>query len=101
MEWKDFLKPDWKKIVLAVLLLLFLPGPVDLTHNIACNMSGPCYWPDPEIQIIPFGFLIMVNDVRIWPEYIVDLQIYLWVFVLDYILSCTIIFLYNKHKRSK
>ena len=78
---KEFLKPDWRKIVLFVILSLVLSVYVFLwitTHTAVCLAIG-C----PTIEEVALQGLITLLP---------------FILILSYILSCFIIFAYDKLK---
>lgn len=122
MDWKDFLKPDRKKvIVFVVMIIITFPIIFFLSLSIyVFSMSGPFYI---HIAPLPLPIITYTESCRVSFElamsdlfaslasndqdcversFVVNyhyllFDILLW-FSL-YIGSCTIIFLFNKHKR--
>ena len=95
MNWKEFLKPDWRKIVITVLLFLIIPEPIVL-----CIDPGGCNW-----TLIPFGNLLsplmillfivsMGGSVTFEPILII-----LMTLLVSYFLSCLIVWIYDKVKK--
>lgn len=79
MNLKVFLKPDWRKIVLFVILSVVLSVYVFLwitTHTAVCLAIG-C----PTIEEVALGGLVTALP---------------FILVFSYILSCLIIFAYDK-----
>jgi len=126
VKWKQFLKPDWRKIVIFVILFittnLFLEGYPHLIFT-AVNMSyGP--WPVKKGGY-PFTFLFRVshfldyplsdykNASNLFPVGTITIQksstsilgLNIPQFLIDtiiwYLLSCLIIWIYDKYKKKK
>jgi len=68
MKWEEFLKPDWRKIKLFIVLIVVIGG--------------------AEIFILPLYFFIA----PIWILYTVIFLVFLYVF------SCLVIWIYDKYK---
>jgi len=88
MKWKEFLKPDWRKIVLTVItMIIFFPGypPYYKGGGFPLNYlsSGSCY----------AGSNIVSCAIKETPINLI-LDIIIW-----YFLSCLIIWIYNKVKK--
>ncbi|MBU3904641.1 MAG: hypothetical protein KJ906_00635 [Nanoarchaeota archaeon] len=87
MNWKEFLKPHWKKIILAIIILSVLPFP--FYNVIACDTAkvvGSC--PQSGWTLQPFLLPIML----IHFEFELEFFIYLILFVAtSYLISCLII----------
>jgi hypothetical protein len=92
MNIKHFLKPDWRKIVIFVVLFIaiFLIGYYKYltldswTFGIPFEFSsgyGPCPYPN-VIECNKNNFIFLVLDIIIW-----------------YILSCLIIWVYDKFRK--
>jgi len=120
MNWKEFLKPDWKKILVLLILLLltgfFLKGlslsPVNKSFG-PWNVAG---WPFTYLYKISHfmggtvpidqgalspGFVIGTLIIQKSPTQIVGLNIPLFLLdmVLWYPVSCMVINLYNRAKK--
>jgi hypothetical protein len=98
MNWKRFLKPDWRKIILTVILIslsfLYIYEPVIMDAYEAYRGLPMFYWkyftgtglivpgmnlPEPVTE---FLYLNLIIDLIFW-----------------YFLSCLIIWIYNKVKK--
>lgn len=94
---KEFLKPDWKKILIFAIIFgiigfIIWPLCLDLPTDTR-TLTG-----------FPFTFFILESnggvvlddyDVHIPPEFYI--QFFALDIILDYLLSCLIIFVYNKY----
>jgi hypothetical protein len=85
MNWKEFLKPDWRKIVLTV-ILMFIPLPMYVDTFCSCY-SPPCQCPKkimfyPLLLSLGIGLLTLPIDL-----------------VISYLLSCLIVWIYDKRKK--
>ena len=88
MDWKEFLKPDWKKIVITVILTI-------LTNWI---LFPSFFW--IEFDINPY-INCLGENCYVKPAKIPNILI-LILFVFYYLLSCFIVWVYNKHlKKTK
>ena len=102
MNWKEFFKPDWKKIVLVILLVLILPIPV----------QPVCESPPGKIIVEKCPGLVFVNFygyelIKEMPWYLANnpgnfegnIVKIMPIIVISYLLACGIVFAYNKLKR--
>lgn len=99
MDWKDFFKPDWNKIVLFVILFLILPTPSYVIYP--CTLEFGSYCPPPGWTIIPFtGFGILIDTLegQFNSNYSTP---FLFSLITSYLLSCLIVFAYNKYRGKK
>jgi len=104
MSWKEFLKPDWKKIILA-LIIFFLPIP--FPEAVACpfpcifnpveNVTSCTKCPPYEIRIVSLGWhsIEMFLALR---NFMFLINVLLTV-VFSYILSCVIFWIYNRVRK--
>jgi len=105
MSWKEFLKPDWRKIVLA-LIIFFLPipfpelvmCPFSCIFNPVENVTSCPKCLPYEIRIVSLGWH-SIEMFLVFP-YFMFLTIILLTAVFSYILSCVIVWIYNKVKRN-
>jgi len=95
MEWKEFLKPDWRKILIFVVLMGVLNYLIISTTVIL----------DARILVgIPFGFW-PIGSFMMWPDATTPPTVeFSWInFIIDvifwYLLSCLIIWTYYKVKK--
>jgi hypothetical protein len=88
MNWKKSLKPDWKKIVLTVILFL-----ISTRYTYTLGLDAPT----------SYGFPISVYQLGGWPAgytgflyigIVIDLIFY-------YLISCLIIWFYDKKSKKK
>ena len=81
MNWKEFLKPDWRKIVITILLMIlptiFIKGITDIFHS------------------CPVG-MINCPPLFDWESFMVMFTISL---IITYLLSCLIVWIYDKLKK--
>ena len=100
MGWKEFLKPDKKKVVSWLLIFLFTPLPytfqcifpdVELPYilSVMC-MSGKIFLP-----IVFFVYFHIMGDIILKPV------IPIIYFIISYLLSCLIIWIYDKLARRR
>lgn len=94
MKWKEFLKPDWRKIVIFLILIfivIFLIG-IPYWAYPMCEPGGKCpllFHFTPPNKIISSN-IHLLNGFRIdWLTFIVEL-------LIIYILSCLIVWIYGK-----
>ena len=107
MNWKQFLKPDWRKIVITIIILLLwiLPNRfIVYTIKAECKMC-PDYWPDNcpggnyvDYLIIPKICSCCVSLSELYNDYLWNLFIPLVIF---YLLSCLIVWIYHKLRKKK
>jgi len=105
MKIKQFLKPDWKKIILALILSLILPFLCTSGWN--CRRI-PCI--SHYFYIMPIGggffnlmtflFRIMLGGVP-FEALLMPLILFLISFIISYLLSCLIVWIYDKVKKKK
>lgn len=119
MEWKKFLKPNWKKIVLFLLLYLVIPYPFLIfylgeSHTPLFSIAGlkeafqPFSAPSILIHAIDF-YLIngLLSNFTEWasPDFVqialtLILLPFLWLFLV-YFVSCWVISLVEKKRKSE
>jgi hypothetical protein len=111
MNWKEMLKPDWRKIVIFVIILLITPLPgfwsnMDISlYNQKCPK---CPLPTPLSGEMDSNIMkMLINsdefynvksfyyDIRGEPFYFITLLI------IFYIISCFIICVYDKIKKKR
>ena len=96
MNWKQFLKPDWKKIVIFVvffiLMYIWAYNCGDIRSSALCEARGfpLIYWNYHTISKMP----PKTETNLFYFELIVDLIIW-------YLLSCLIAWIYDKLKKPK
>jgi Ca2+/Na+ antiporter len=110
MNWKEFLKPDWKKIILSIVLfgflfseLCFFGGETGVKYDILmkiCIIMGfvafiisiPAY-----LFVIPFSYIALILNLT-------PAMLYALPFgnaIYSYFLSCFIIWLYKMKKNMR
>jgi len=104
MNWKEFLKPDWKKIVLTIIIgfitfLIFItsgsfysPSPPPTIMDVVLLILA--YPPLILFSIIPEGVsipLFILNNI-LWISFIIELPYW-------YLISCFIVWFYNEKKK--
>ncbi len=105
MNWKQFLKPNRKKIVIVIFITLWLfwsylnggesyTGPTFLIHFLLIGVY--------QLAIFVFPWMILVyktgltTDIPMWARFII---IILGSFIYSYILSCLIVWVYDNIKK--
>jgi hypothetical protein len=100
MDWKEFLKPTWKKVILTIFLILFgifgssfIPLSIELPGRSVPVSFVILFWPSfifnpcsRNEYMFPFCEIVGIG-------YFIAPVIYL------YLLSCFIIWIYNKVKK--
>ena len=93
MGWKEFLMPDWRKIVVFVIVFVLMPIPV-------FNDNGyEHFW-----TFAPFGIVLLSLLVSLfltsYPNISYEgILIILIVLFISYLLSCLIVWAYDKLKK--
>ena len=109
MNWKEFLKPDWKKIVVfVVLFIISIPIPSlfpNLFYNLGKNDFGVRY-PVFYLYGTPFGFYYIPSPVAELtpegaPQPYFDFMGFIGNVIFWYLLSCLIIWIYDKFRKVK
>lgn len=92
MNWKEFLKPDWRKILLFVILSILLSAIPNFVIEIPvfCGLSFGIPLPFYCSLILPFDF----NGGFVITNLFVDI-------IFWYLLSCLIVWIYGKLKKEK
>lgn len=107
MKWKEFLKPDWRKIVILILLFIIasLEG-IGVEEPIARRGPVPTiyyYHLNPLLWVIPPFELISVGPVKGYEFLGIRLDIipiqYYFSLIYWYILSCLIVWIYDRVKK--
>jgi len=98
MNWKRFLKPDWRKIVLFV--IFFLISPAQFINLISIPEN-----PQPT-QLVPLlgGFFtigLIIANVKTGISIFTNLNMIFFILsiIISYFLSCLIIWIYIKLKK--
>jgi hypothetical protein len=93
MNWKEFLKPDWRKLLIAVIL---------------CGITyGLLYCFLPETECLPKTVVNLIGGPEAFFESLFDLFLFLDVpisekisaIIISYLLSCLIFYFYDKNKK--
>jgi hypothetical protein len=98
MNWKKFLKQDWRKIVIFVVILFF-----SLILFIFLNLTGGL--PPTDEQIAQRNLISSILMIINWPlniigeNSIINLILLVLDFVWIYLLSCLIVWIYDKLKK--
>jgi len=102
MDWKEFLKPDWRKIVLTViifLLITFLPLLLGFCAPISTLVGGKqCLLViQPLFMFLPSGS-ISYKPIATGLYFVPSLY---WILdiIFYYLLSCLIVWIYDKLKK--
>jgi len=98
MNWKEFLKPDWRKIVVFVILFI-LSSFISAYFNTIYSAIGFC-------SSIKAGFPLAFNTEISGIECGGDSSNFdIFSFILDiifwYLLSCLIVWIYDKFRKKK
>jgi len=82
MNWKEFLKPEWRKIVLFIILSILISVYVYdwLLNNVVVCKALVC----PTVEQVA-----QENMIRFLP----------FILIISYFLSCFILWIYNKVKK--
>jgi hypothetical protein len=93
MDWKEFLKPDWRRLLIAVVICGIINGllncffvDTDCLSKTAVNLVG-----GPEGFIEGLFDLFLLSDIPIAGKILAV--------VISYLLSCLIVYPYEKHKK--
>jgi len=98
MTLKQFLKPDWRKIVLTLFIFLIIPWPlyyVCISHPILnyCILIGWEYYPIIVLFFLDVSLESLLENILLQSYFLV---IY---FIISYLLSCLIIWIYDRRKK--
>lgn len=96
MEWREFLRPNKRKIKIALIVFLIFPAPTYNIMRFSCIMSIGCF---PITFAPPFGVISELFQLSTNPDarqhlqvnptyYSIVFSIYVILFGLSYILSC-------------
>ena len=94
---KQFLKPDWRKIViLVVLFIISVPTPsmFNLFSNFETRYAVYAFG-------VPFGFFYISPVVELAPEIYFDFIGLFGNIIIWYVLSCLIVWIYDKFREKK
>ncbi len=93
MNWKEFFKPDWRKIVLFIVLFIF-----GIIISIFSNSCLGCY----NVSVgLPLGFYEQI----FWPRGMEKTNFLMLNLVIDivfcYLFSCLIVWIYDNFRKVK
>lgn len=90
MNWKEFFKPDWKKTAVFVIILILLFKSIE---DFISNSTMLCWIPEgcPPSPV--------EGKVRLFGVYIDSTILRIAFYISFYILSCLIIWIYNKVRK--
>jgi len=97
MNWKEFLKPDWKKIILTLGLFVLFSS-ISLVYGPIC-FEGCINFGFPYIfySKIGVGFSNEVQEFTVHTNYYsMFIDVVIW-----YLFSCLIFWIYDKFKKKK
>jgi len=95
---KQFLKPEWRKILIfVVLLILIVLEGVPVWRYPLCKMGAPCPKYLDFISLNEFIISKQFWDRGLW----FDWYVFVTEIFLFYIISCLIVLIYDKFKRLK
>jgi len=89
MNLKEFLRPDWKKIVLFLVILIFFPISV---------YRGSCALPPASCP----GLLSLLNLFMMYTPFyagIVSYPFFIFGIIISYLISCLIFWIYHKLRK--
>ncbi|OGI11931.1 hypothetical protein A3K64_00460 [Candidatus Micrarchaeota archaeon RBG_16_36_9] len=95
MKIKQFLKPDWRKIVLFVLMLLFVPIPISFQLLLPTPLGINIFAKNHSwiMFIYSLGFTSRISAY--------DELILISLPIIYYLFSCFIVWIYDKVKKKK
>jgi predicted membrane protein len=94
---KQFLKPDWRKIVLFVVLIIILPiFPQNLCQDTVCLIPIPF-----SIILAAFINTSIKNGINYFTDPFGNFIIIIIVFIIEFLLSCLIVWIYDKFRKKK
>jgi hypothetical protein len=105
MDWKQFLKPDWRKVILFLvikfvfpLMFLYICVFVRLLLNMIISVTGDsesfCFFIN-QIIFEPFSYLLLNLDLY-YLQIFLDI---LWWIPSCYLPACFIVWIYDKYKK--
>lgn len=98
MNWKQFLKPDWKKIVVFILFFSLISYISPFLHD----YIFPCVYVGPDSCMGEFYGLPLIFGVRLLAVFRLDNIIFLITdLIFWYLLSCLIVWIYDKFIKKK
>jgi len=102
MSWKEFLKPDWKKIVISIITLHFLVGFVSFIYLSFASLITDVTFVEGPLWLLKFfllgtGWLLVGGLFSLFP--IFGLIFMIVIILVAYAFSCLLIWIYNKVKK--
>lgn len=113
MKWKEFLKPDWRKILITLILILIFPLPY--WNGILCEQcfSEPCPpCPDTNFDSALIGWYftwqgafsghsarVGFNNVALGVLQGIIIQLVIIGLPISYLISCLIVWVYERVKK--
>ena len=105
MNWKEFLKPDLEKIIIHLILFIFLF--LSFLSSLCMQLSVRC---DPIFYtlVFPLGYVGVIVSLTLLPFFIImdflnipfpELVSLIVLAIESYILSCLIIWIYDKARK--
>ena len=111
MNWKQFLKPNWKKIVLTIILILFMPIMTDYIFVDCAFGSQECPGGGPKFgnlfseitKQISGQYNIFYDETtfRNFTSWFLSQSLIIGNIIISYFLSCFIVWIYDKARKKK
>jgi len=100
MNWKKFLKPDWRKIILTIIFIVLtyiLTVFVIAIFPIYDNFPAKYFLTDID------WIIVCVGPMACGPQLIYGPNILgiIFLLIISYFLSCLIVWVYDKYKKKK
>ncbi len=95
---KQFLKPDWRKVVIFVILSIFFnPFVSEDCFVVKCVANQPCHSGCRYSNIIFYQISFFVD----WNSVAFFDNLFLFSPLINYLLSCLIVWIYDKLRKRK
>jgi len=100
MNWKGILKPDWRKIVIFVILFILLffisifPSSITLPTPVGVKGGFATVWKSLYSEIF-FGYGTIIYRIN-YMKFPIIIN-----FFVSYLLSCLIVWIYDKIRKKK
>ena len=120
MTLKQFLKPDWRKIVLMIIILLIAPIPnfsyyvfpnsngsricnitMRFPNGTEINTTGPCPLSTPLVYPAPNLIFLLFSPPNLISNAIENPLTFIIFVIISYLLSCFLAWLYDRFKNIK